>query len=165
MAQTEEKKEPAEKKVALRNTAGKPARYATLLAKGGLNISSTEIGGRQVFVLVDTNGGDLADGDDVQIKYSEADKPNYWYETADGKVGRVGRPSGKSGHFKIKKTDAGISLQTASGKFVRAESRDNHLVAAEEAEKAVVFEVVENPPVKSKEAEESKKTEETKETD
>src|SRR5438067_6612169 len=143
MAQTEEKKEATEKKVALRNTAEKPARYVTMVPKGGLNISSTEIADRQVFTLVDTNGGELADGDEVQIKLGEGKDVNYWYETGDNKIGRIGRPTDKSStRFKIKKTDAGISLQTASGKFVAATSKTDNLTVTDAAEKAVVFEVI-----------------------
>src|SRR2546428_10834210 len=70
-----------EKKVALRDTAAKPPRYATMIPKGGLTVQSRDITNRQVFTLIDANGGDLADGDAVQIKYSDDKITSYWQES------------------------------------------------------------------------------------
>ena len=139
----------AEKTVALRNNAESPARYATAVPKGGLNVQGTEVGNRQVFILVDVNGGDLADGDDVQIKYSDGQDSTYWNEGGE-KISRVRGGTEKSTHFTVKKTDAGISLKAASGKFVTAPSKTDAPTLTDAAESAIVFEVVENPTVATK---------------
>lgn len=70
---------------------------------------------------------------------------NYWQERED-KIVREAKADAAA-IFKIKKTDKGISLQTASGKFVATTALDP-LSVVSEAENAVVFEVVENPTVK-----------------
>lgn len=147
VAQEESAAQSAEKKVALRNTAGEPKRYVGVAPKGEMNVQSTVIGSRQVFTIVDLNGGDLADGDEVQIKHAYPDGTGvtYWYDAGE-QIGR--RPKAVAeGQFKVTKTDAGISLQTASGKFVTAPAPLDPLRLADEAEKAAVFEVVESPVV------------------
>ena len=133
-----------EKKVALRNVTANPQRYATMVSKGGLNISSREVTDRQVFTLVDSNGGDLADGDEVQIKYGEGKDTSYWQETDGGQIKR----DRKSSTFKVKKAEKGISLQAPSGKFVSAEYQSDNIPVTDASDKAAVFEVVENPTVK-----------------
>jgi len=158
-----------EKKAALRNVAEKPARYVTMIPHGGLNGSSTTVGERQIFTIMDTNGGELSDGDDVLIKYVTPDEKetSYWQEK--GEVISRDRKAVDSAHFKVKKTDAGISLRTASGKFVAIKGKTDPLGVTDAADKAAVFEVVENPAMtpqkESKEPakEEPKKTDETKE--
>lgn len=149
-----------EKKVALKVPATKT--YAGIAAKGGVNIKGRDFSGAGVFTLVDADGGGLADGDDVQIKFiSGGGKATYWSESGTT-ISRIYK-SDASTRFKVKKSDAGISLQTASCKFVSASSKADPLAVADAADKATVFELIENPTIaSSKEVEGSKAAEETR---
>ena len=146
--------EKTEKSVAFRTTDN---RYVTATAKGGLNTSGAKIAGNQTFVLVDLNGGDIADGDTVQIKWAPAgSKPTYWGE-GEGAIGRYGGRPGDASTFKIKlkekssKDAAGkdaplsIVLQTASGKFVSVPGEGAALATTDAADKATTLEIVAIP--------------------
>ena len=135
----------SEKTVALKVSAEKPARYLSITKSGGLSIESSKISSLQVFVLIDTNGGELADGDDVQIKHVGKNGKffKYLFES-EGTVSRTSK-SDQSTHFKVKKSGAGISLKTAGGKYLSANSITDPLAFTDSAEKALVFEIVENP--------------------
>jgi hypothetical protein len=151
MAQTQEKR------VAFRVNAERPVRYLTADRGNRMRITGSEIGPNQEFTLIDTNGGDLADGDDVQIKHVTADGKitTYCWEHGDT-FSRTPKSADPATHFKIKKTTQGISLQTVSGKFVAVPPTTKDLAYTDDAPKAVVFEVIERPT--SKGAAESKST-------
>jgi hypothetical protein len=151
-----------EKTVAFRTVADTPNRYVTVAAGGAINTSSLEIADRQIFVLVDLNGGELADGDTIQIKYAPVGaRATYWRE-GEGVVNRTDARPDAACTFKIKlpektekpdkdKADAdkaaplSIMLQTASSKFVSVYSNGGALATTDNQGKAVVLEVVENP--------------------
>lgn len=134
-----------EKKVALRVNAEKPVRYVTADRGNQMKITGSEIGANQVFTLIDANGGELADGDDVQIKHVREDgKMTYCWEQGDT-LSRTEKGADPATHFKVKKTEQGISLQTASGKFVAVPPTTKNLAYTDDASKAVVLEVLERP--------------------
>jgi hypothetical protein len=130
-------------------------RYITPTSGGGLNASSKVITPRQVFTLVDLGGGELADGDAIQVKYaSDEGQTIYWHES-ETLIKRV-RKLDDTCTFKIKfqeKADGAapttVTLQTASGKFVTTTDRTSLLSATGAQEKALVLEIVENPVVKT----------------
>jgi hypothetical protein len=151
--------EQTERTVSFR-TGGYVKYYISMVPQGGLSASGKEIAERQVFKLVDLNGGELADGDSIQIKYAPADgKPSYWHE-GEGVVNRVGTKPDEACTFKVKlkeksdkeKSDKAaptiLTLQTASGKFVSITSRTDPLVTTDVQDKAAVLEIMENPVVK-----------------
>ncbi|MEA3189335.1 MAG: hypothetical protein QOD99_3165 [Chthoniobacter sp.] len=143
MAQT------SEKQVALRWAAD--MRYVTAFRGNKMNVTASKIGPDQLLTLIDANGGDLADGDDVQIKYVRPDgNITYCWENGDA-FARTPKGTDPATHFKIKKTEKGISLQTASGKFIAVPPGTKDLAYADDAAKAVVLEVIENPTVESSE--------------
>jgi hypothetical protein len=149
--------EKTEKTVAFRTTTALEGakRYITMAPYGGLNASSKDIAARQVFALIDLNGGDLTEGDAIQIKYAPADgKASYWHE-GESVIDRVNKLDDAC-TFKIKlkeKSDkAGpttIALQTASGKFISVTSRAEPLSTTDSQDKAIVLEIVENPTPKA----------------
>jgi hypothetical protein len=173
--------EKTEKTVAFHTTADTPGRYVTVAAGGIINTSGLEIADRQIFILVDLNGGEIADGDAVQIKYAPAgSRATYWRE-GEGVINRTGQKPDDACTFKIKlpekkdatdttkktdkpdkadgKTDdadetapVSIKLQTASGKFVYAPSTGAALITTINEDKAEVLEIIENPPVPPKPA-------------
>ncbi len=135
-----------EKAVALRDTADKSPLYARTTPGGGVSFSIRVITERSVFTLIDLNGGDLAEGDEVQIKYTSADGGalSYWTE----KEGIVRRDSHAS-NFKVKKSDKGISLQAPTGMFLSAEKQSDHIALTDSPEKALVMEIIDNPTVET----------------
>src|SRR5438105_15922068 len=65
-------------------------KYVTTATGGLLDLTGTKIGSKQIFTLIDVNGGELADGDEVKIRYMPGTaagrsppKPNYWRATKD----------------------------------------------------------------------------------
>ena len=135
-----------EKSVAFRTADN---RYVTAVARGGLNTSGAEIAANQTFVLVDLNGGELADGDAVQIKWAPAgSKPTYWQE-GEGTIGRYGGKPNDASIFKIKPKaksakDAPqrIVLQTASGKFVSVPGKGAALATTDTQDNAETWQIV-----------------------
>jgi hypothetical protein len=135
-----------EKLVAFRVAAGNS--YVTAIS-GGLNTSGKRIGNLQTFVLVDLNGGDLVNGDAVQIKLAPSgSRATYWQES-DGSITRVGGNPRAGATFKIKlkaksAKDApqSIVLQTASGKFVSVPAGGAVLATTDTENKATILDLV-----------------------
>ena len=77
----------------------------------------------------------------MQIKSADAGGgPDTYWQEKDDKI----RRDRKGSTFKVKKTDAGISLQAPSGKFLSSEYQADNIPLTDAPEKAVVFEVFEN---------------------
>lgn len=139
--------EPTEKAVAFRVL---DAKYITTAPSNSLNCSSMKIGGKQRFTIVDLNGGQLADGHEVRIRYvptsngiPDPAKSSYWREVKDGvKRGSDGDV------FKIKRMDAKCALQTVSGKFVAAPIDGGLLGVTNAPEAAMLLELVDLSSVK-----------------
>jgi lysophospholipase L1-like esterase len=124
--------------------------YVTAVARGGLNTSGAEISSNQTFVLIDLNGGTLADGDNVHIKWApEGSRPTYWHEGEDN-VHRIGTKPDASSTFTVKlkaKADKDspqpVVLQTSGGKFVSVSKRIAPLSTTDEQGNAAVLDVME----------------------
>jgi hypothetical protein len=109
--------EGTEKVVAFATADGK---YLTANAGGAIDLSGIKVGSKQKFTIIDLNGGELADGDSVKVRYipntagvPDPSKASYWRETEGGiKRGKEGAT------FKLKKVEGKFAFQTADGKFV-----------------------------------------------
>jgi uncharacterized Zn ribbon protein len=97
----------AEKSVAFKTADGK---FVTGVPSAGFDLSGTKAGGRQIYNLVDENGGELADGDSVKVMMSDNVKG---WKIKDGTLWR-GTPAA----FKVKKVDNKWAFQARDGKFV-----------------------------------------------
>jgi hypothetical protein len=135
---------PVEKKVAF-VTAEK--KYLTANTGGALDLSGVKVGSKQTFTIVDQNGGSLADGDEVKIRYTpnsggvpDPSKATYWHEGAGGI-----KRSKQGDTFKLKVIDSKYAFQTLAGKFVSATVTEGALGLADKPEGALVVEVVELP--------------------
>jgi hypothetical protein len=133
--------ESGEKRVAFVTADGK---YLTANTGGALDLSGAKIGSKQTFTIVDLNGGDLADGDSVNVRYvpnsggvPDPSKASYWHEAAGGiKRGK------EVATFKLKKVDARFAFQTAGGKFVTGNVTDGVLGLSDKPGAALLVEVV-----------------------
>ncbi len=133
--------QPTEKAVALL-TADK--RYVTASPEGALDLSGGKIGSKQTFTIIDLNGEDLADGDEVKIRYTpnsggkpDPSKSTYWREVKEG----VKR--GKEGDvFKVKRVDTKYAILAPSGKFVGGPVPDGLLAVMDKQEGALLVELV-----------------------
>jgi beta-galactosidase len=151
-------KPTGEKRVAFRISAEKPNRYVTAVQNGGLTTKGATIAVNQTFLLIDLNGGELADGDSIHIQWAPiGSKPTYWGE-GEGTVGRYGGKPKDASTFKItlkekadKDAPKSIVLQTASGKFVSVPSKGAALATTDTEDKATTLEVVDVPTPKTTE--------------
>jgi hypothetical protein len=135
--------EPTEKVVALQ-VAGN--RYVTASSSPGysLDLSGAKIGSKQTFTLVDLNGEDLADGDEVKIRYTpnsggipDPAKSSYWVEL------KAGVKRDKEGSvFKIKRVDSKYGFVAPNGKFVAGPVAEGVFGFSEKLEGALLVELV-----------------------
>ena len=133
--------QPTEQQVAFQAGEGK---FITASPGNYLDLSGSKIGSKQTFTFVDLNGEQLADGDDVKIRYTpnsggapDASKASYWMEVKEG----VKR--GKEGDvFKIKRVGTKYALLAPSGKFVGAPVAGGMLGVTDKEDAALVVELV-----------------------
>ncbi len=127
--------------VALRTGA---ARYVTMKPQGGLDASGDKITERQIFTVVDLNGGSLDDGDKVKIILNNS----IWHE--DKSAGVVHRVAARGANdaectFRMKLQGKSVLLETASGRLVSAPAGGGALVTKEKPDETTLFELVTNP--------------------
>jgi len=133
--------EPVEKKVAF-VTAEK--KYLTANTGGTLDLTGVKVGSKQTFTIIDLNGGELADGDSVKIRYTpntagtpDPTKASYWHEGPGG-IKRT-----KEGDtFKVKQVGASFAFQTLGGKFVGGPVDGGTLGLTEKEQGALTVEIV-----------------------
>ncbi len=138
--------------VAFRTTTLNPNRYVSFAKAGGLDTSGLKLEGGQTFVLLDSNGGDLVDGDVVQIQFApDWAKPTFWFEAEDSVRRMAGRPNAAC-NFTLKLQTPGkegtpktVVFQTASGKFVTIQNAGGALATTATLELATPFEIVDVP--------------------
>ena len=120
-------------------------KYVSTGMNSGLAANGGKIGSKQTFSIIDLNGGDLADGDGIQIRYvpnaggkPDPSKASFWKET-EGGVKR-----GKEGDtFKLKKVGTKYALLAPSGKFVTGtQGDDGVLVVSDKQEGALLVEFI-----------------------
>lgn len=130
--------------VAFRIAAASPARYISTSAGGGLNASGKKITPKEIFTMVDLDGGSLNNGDKIKISWVGT----LWHEDKDGgKVHRVparGAPEAEC-TFKIKVQSKGVMLETASGKLVSAPTNGGPLATSDKPDETTLFEAIPNP--------------------
>jgi hypothetical protein len=139
---------PTPTRVAFRATApANVGRHITAAPKGGLVLGSKVLGNKEVFTLLDMNGGTLQDGDSVQIQYASGKNASYWQENK-GKLSRTGDRPGKTALFKVKwkQKNKSLMLQTPGGKFVSGTAKGKDLVTtSKQSDPTTVFELIKNP--------------------
>jgi hypothetical protein len=135
--------EPVEKAVALQ-AAGNRYVTASSTPSYSLDLSGAKIGSKQTFTLVDLDGEDLADGDEVKIRYTpnsggkpDPAKSSYWVEL------KAGVKRDKEGSvFKIKRVDSKYAFVASSGKFVAGPVAEGVLGFSEKLDGALLVELV-----------------------
>lgn len=109
--------QPAEISVSIKTPDGK---YIGQVSGGGLDASATAVTPKNTFVLIDLNGGRIADGDKVKIKF----EASQWHEDKEkSSIHRVPIRGAKEDEciFKLRIKDKLIFFETPGGKFVRVE--------------------------------------------
>jgi len=137
--------EVKEKLVVLRVSDSK---YVTASAPGLIDLSGTKVGSKQRFTIIDLNGGDLADGDEVRIRYTpnkdgkpDPSKASYWRESKEG----VTRGH-QDGVFIIKRVGTKYAFQAPSGKYVTANEVGGSLAVSAKQEDALMVELIDLSP-------------------
>ncbi|HUI06597.1 MAG TPA: hypothetical protein VL486_06290 [Verrucomicrobiae bacterium] len=137
--------EVKEKLVVLRVSEYK---YVTASAPGLLDLSGTKIGSKQRFTLIDLNGRNFEDGDDVRIRYTpnkegkpDPSKASYWREGKEG----VTRAH-EDGVFTIKRVGTRYAFRAPSGKFVTGTEVGGALAVSAKQDDALLMEVIDLSP-------------------
>lgn len=142
---------PSSTLVSFRAAQANAGRHITATAKGGLVLGSTVLSNKEVFTLIDLNGGALKSGDAVQITFDSGEHPSYWHE-ANGKITRTGEHPNAASTFKVvwKQPNVSLMLRAASGKFVSGPGKGQPVaVVAKAGDPTTVFTLIKNPkPVK-----------------
>jgi len=133
--------EPKEEVVALQ-VAEK--RFITTNPGNSLDLSGSKIGSKQTFTIIDLNGEELADGDEIKIRYTpnsggvpDPSKSSYWLEVKEG----VKR--GKQGDvFKVKRVGPKYALVAPSGKFVAEPVEGGLLGVSDKQDRALLVELI-----------------------
>ncbi len=137
--------EEKERKIGMRTESNQ---FVTAETGNSLTLGATKIGSKQTFTLIDLNGGDLADKDEVKILYTpntqgkpDPAKSSYWKEVSEGvKRNREGDV------FKIKTIDSKYGFVAPSGKFVGQPIDGGVLGVTTNASEALVVEFVDIVP-------------------
>ncbi len=109
-----------------------------------LDLRTGKIGSKQTFTVLDLNGEELADGDEVKIRYTpntggapDPSKASFWVEVKEGvKRARDGDV------FTIRKVESKYAFQTPSGKFVAGTVTDGILAVTDKLAGALLVEIL-----------------------
>ncbi len=107
-------------------------------ANGGLDVAAEEITAKQTFLLVDINGGKVADGDSVKFRMEES----LWHEDKDkNAINRLPARVAIEAEciFKLRVRGKLIALEAPSGKFVSVDGTS--LVTTPDAKNATPFDI------------------------
>ena len=121
--------------------------YLTAASGGKLDVGVLKIGSKETFTLIDLNGGELADGDEVKIQYvpgkgkggqGDQTKSNFWLETPEG-VTRTREGSS----FKIQHLGGSkFVFQTLKGKFVGRPAAGGVLGIVDKQDGALIVDLI-----------------------
>lgn len=121
--------------VSMKTADGK---YVGMVAGGGLDASSDAVTPKQTFTLIDLNGGKVADGDKVKIKY----ETSQWHEDKDKSlIHRIPIKGANEAEciFKLRVKDKLIYFETPAGKFVSVDN--NSIITTSEPQKIAMFDI------------------------
>lgn len=127
--------------VSLKTSDGK---FAGMVAGGGLDAVSKEIGNNQIFTMVDLNGETLSSGDSVKLVFGQSQMRE---DAGAKKIHRVPIRGAKDEEciFKLLVTGKNVLLQTPSGKFVAAATDGKSLVITDKKDETSLLTAVPNP--------------------
>lgn len=138
---------PTKTLAAFRSTAKSVAgRHIMAKPKGGLILGSTMMDNKEIFTLVDLNGGALKTGDAVQVTFPSGNGVSYWIE--DGKnVTRTPKQPTAACTFKViwKVPTKTLQFRTASGKYLAGTGKGQDIATTPKPSDLTVFELLKNP--------------------
>ena len=140
-SQTPLAQQPTEISVSMKTPEGK---FIGQVAGGGLDATANAVTAKQTFVLVDLNGGKVADGDKIIIKMDASQ----WHEDKEKSViHRVPSKGAKIDEctFTLHIKDKLVYLETPSGMFVKVDNVA--LIGAKDKGEATLFDVQAAAPV------------------
>lgn len=133
--------QPTSYSVALKFANGN---HLGMVAGGGLDALSKEIGNNQIFTMVDLNGGTMSSGDSVKLVFAQSQMRE---DAGAKKIHRVPIRGANDEEciFKLLVTGKNVLLQTPSGKFVAPATDGKSLVITDKNDEASLLTAVPNP--------------------
>lgn len=122
--------------------------YLGMIANGGMDASSKEITAKQVFQMVDLNGGQLSNGDTLKIIFGEGQTQSQLHEDKENnRINRVPTRGAKDEEclFKILVVGQNILLQTPSGKYIALGADGKSLTTTDKKDETSLLTAVPNP--------------------
>jgi hypothetical protein len=126
----------------------KNGNHLGMVANGGMDASSKEISAKQIFQMVDLNGGQLANGDTVKILFGEGQTQSQLHEDAEkNMIHRIPSRGAKDDGciFKILVVGGSILLQTPSGKYLSVATDGKSLTTTDKKDDTSLLTAVPNP--------------------
>ena len=126
----------------------KNGNYLGMIPQGGMDASAKEITPKQIFQMVDLNGGQLANGDSVKILFGEGQTQSQLHEdTEKNLIHRIPSKGAKDDGciFKIIVVGANVLLQTPSGKYVAGSADGKSLITTDKKDETSFLTAVPNP--------------------
>jgi uncharacterized Zn ribbon protein len=123
-------------------------KYLGMVANGGMDASATEISAKQIFQMIDLNGGQLASGDTLKIIFGEGSSQSQWHEDKENnRINRVPTRGAKDEEclFKIFVVGGKVLLQTPRGKFVGTSEDGKSLITTDKKDDSSFLTAVPNP--------------------
>jgi uncharacterized Zn ribbon protein len=123
-------------------------KHLGMVANGGMDASATEISAKQIFQMIDLNGGQLANGDTLKIIFGEGSSQSQWHEDQENnRINRVPTRGAKDEEciFKILVVGGKVLLQTPSGKFVATSEDGKSLITTDKKDDSSLLTAVPNP--------------------
>ncbi len=126
----------------------KNGNYLGMIPQGGMGAGSKEITSKEIFQMVDLNGGQLANGDTIKILFGDGQTQSQLHEdTEKNLIHRIPSRGAKDDGciFKILVVGSNVLLQTPSGKVVGMSTEGKSLTVTDKKDDTSLLTAIPNP--------------------
>lgn len=126
----------------------KNGNYLGMIPQGGMGAGAKEISSKEIFQMVDLNGGQLANGDSIKILFGEGQTQSQLREDVEKNlIHRIPSKGAKDDGciFKILVIGQNILLQTPSGKYVGTSTDGKSVTITDNKDDTSLLTAVPNP--------------------
>ncbi len=126
----------------------KNGNYLGMVPNGGMGANSKEISPKEIFQMVDLNGGQLANGDPIKLLFGEGQTQSQLHEDAEKNlIHRIPVRGAKDDGciFKIFVVGQNVLLQAPSGKYIGVATDGKSLITTDKKDDSSLLTAVPNP--------------------